>query len=111
MTARAVFKIKTGDRGPSVEATLLQIREGVEQAIDLTAAQDVLFLMNSEPPLSAAAVVVDAESGAVRYDWANGDTDAPGQFRAEFEITWTDGRKQTVPNGSYISVYITEDLN
>jgi hypothetical protein len=37
-------------------------------------------------------------------------TSEAGQFDAEFEIEWDDGRKQTVPNRGYLKIYIDEDL-
>lgn len=104
----AVFYIKRGDRGPSVEATLLG-PDPDREPIVLTNASAVRFKM--EPSLDEAAVIVSAAEGTVRYDWAASQTDTAGKFKAEFEIEWNDGRLQTVPNRGYIAVYITEDLD
>lgn len=106
-----VFYIKRGDTAPAVEATLRQpgTAEGLPGApIDLTAATTVRFLM--EGGVADDAVIVDAAGGQVRYDWQPGETDVAGTHDAEFEITWGDGRKQTVPNGEYIKVVIAADL-
>jgi hypothetical protein len=60
----SVFYIKRGDRGPSLEVTL-QNPGGT--AIDLTNATGVTFRMTSSTPVDAAATIVDAAAGAVRY--------------------------------------------
>jgi BppU N-terminal domain len=102
------FYIKTGDRAPSLEAVL---RDPDDNPIDLTDADEVRFKMNTSPPMDEVAIVDDATAGLVHYGWKTGETDVAGFFRAEFEITWNDTRKQTVPNKDYIHVYIAEDLD
>jgi hypothetical protein len=101
-----VFYIKTGDTAPSIEATLSI--EG--EAINLTNATGVKFKVPGLG-IDAAATVVTAAAGIVRYDWGATDADVAGVFDAEFEITWTGGGVQTVPNKGYIKVYVTEDLD
>jgi hypothetical protein len=105
-----LFYIKRGDQLPSVEATLREPAAPGQlgAAIDLTGASAVKFLCSNG--VDAAAVIVDALGGQVRYDWGTNETDVDGTFDGEFEIAWGDGRKQTVPNGDYIKVIIAADL-
>lgn len=110
--ALTTFYIKQGDRLPPVEAAL-QRADGT--AVTLAGAT-VKFLMRVRGTVApvvvdAAAVVVDAGTGQVRYDWADGDTATVGDYDAEFEVTVTaSGKKQTVPNNGYLRVKVRDDI-
>jgi hypothetical protein len=58
----------------------------------------------------AAATVVDATTGSVRYNWQAADTANAGAFQAEFEVTYSDDSVETFPNDGYIPVIITDDV-
>lgn len=60
--------------------------------------------------VDAAASIVSAAAGTVKYDWQAEDTDASGWFRAEWEVTFSDGTIRTFPNPGYTNVLITGDL-
>lgn len=60
--------------------------------------------------VSRAAHIEDAEAGEVWVVWAPGETDTAGIYRAEFEVTYQDGRRETFPNKGYISLLIQDDL-
>lgn len=102
----ADFTLKSHDRLPSIQATL---------SSDLTDATGVDFIMRPASggavKVNAAAVVVDATEGIVRYDWLAADTDTPGQFQAEWEVTWTGGKKQTFPTLTYHTIDVLADLD
>lgn len=102
-----VFYIKTGDTAPSIEAVLSV--EGV--VIDLTNATAVRFKVAGLAIDEPAVVEDPPTAGRVRYDWATDDANQVGVFDAEFEITWTGGGIQTVPNRDYIKIYVTADLD
>lgn len=107
--------IKQNDTQPSISATLTE--DGV--AVDITGAT-VTFVMrpratrcqpaSGAPKVEAAAVVVNAAAGQVRYDWAVGDTDTEGQFDAEFKVTLA-GATTTYPSQNYIPVVVVKDLS
>ena len=106
------FKIRQNDRKEPLARTL---QDSLGAAVDLTGAT-VKFLMRKKREATAplkvnvAAVVVAAASGQVRYDWAAGDTDTVGTYKAEFEVTFADGRKQSFPNSGYLLVLVTQEL-
>lgn len=107
--------IKQHDTQPSISATLTE--DGV--AVDITGAT-VTFVMRprlcrhevpaASPKVEAAAVVVDAATGQVRYDWAVGDTDTEGQFDAEFKVSIA-GAVTTYPSSGYLPIVISKDLS
>lgn len=107
-----VYTIKRGDTAPSLRATLLQ---GNKAVIDLTDCS-VAFHMrpargqSAGGSVSGPARIVTAARGQVAYDWRDGDTDIQGLFRGEFEITFGDGSRQTIPSDGYIDIEVLGDL-
>lgn len=106
----SAFIIKQGDTSPSIAYQLYK-PDGV--TVEVLTGSTVKFVMASEDSIGTAkvkadAVVVDALTGEVRYDWATGDTDTFGGFVAEWEVTRADGSIETFPNGGYVSVAIIQ---
>lgn len=104
------FIIKQGDTSPSIAYTLYR-PDGV--TAEILTGSTVKFVMASEDSIGTAkvkadAVVVDAITGEVRYDWATGDTDTFGGFVAEWEVTRADGSIETFPNGGYVPIAIIQ---
>lgn len=100
------IKMKSDDLLPPVEATL---KEANGTAIDLSTYNSVNFTMENESGsvvVNAAATIVDATNGEVRYEWQSGDTDAPGVYKAEFVLTDPNGNELTIPSEDYIDVHI-----
>jgi hypothetical protein len=108
--ATTTHHMKTGDLEPSIAATLTYSDGTV---VDLTAATTPRFLMRAHRAaaltVDGTATVVNAAAGTVRYDWASGDTDTAGLYRAEWEFS-IGGKKMTVPNDGYLYVVIRDDL-
>ncbi|MGF6861934.1 hypothetical protein ABIE69_002508 [Rhodobacteraceae bacterium MBR-64] len=50
----------------------------------------------------------DVTDGAVQYDWAAGDTDTPGNLKAEYELRWPDGRCAAFPGLGFITVSVSD---
>lgn len=109
----ADFQIKAHDRKPSLAVTLTA--GGVP--LDLTNATTIDFIMKNKAVPGTikvnapAAIVAPATSGKVRYDWLAADTDTAGEYQAEFEIHWSDGKPQTAPTDSYITIDVLADLD
>lgn len=110
----ADFSIKAHDRLPSIRAQLMT--ESDELPVDLTGASGVRFIMTtavgSASKVSAVAVIESPPTlGIVRYDWVAADTDTPGKYLGEWEVTWVGGKKQTFPTGSYHTIEVLADLD
>jgi hypothetical protein len=99
--------IKQGDTKPLV-ATLTDAKGPVNLA-----GCSVQFRMKSRvagqghAPIAGACTVlqyVDVDSGRIKergqvqYDWGVGQTDVPGLYGLEFDVTFPDATTQTFPN-------------
>ncbi len=103
----ADFTIKRGDRRPILEATL----SDESGPINLTSAVSVTLLLKSGlTTVSGVCAIVSAAAGTVSYTWGATDTLIVGEYDAEFEILWSTGIVETVPNDSYFSVSFVQDL-
>lgn len=105
------FEIRAGDRLPIIAATITDGRPEPDypfgRPISLVGASARFIMRRLDgrtPLLDAPAQVTDAAGGKVAYAWAAGDTATPGAYLAEWQITFADGRRLTVPNGSGITV-------
>jgi hypothetical protein len=110
------FSIKNGDTAPAYVVDLQDDVDSTPVAINLTSATSVTFKMRltgttGAPAITQAMTVTDAANGRVTYEWQTGDTDTPGTYDAEFEILWTDGTIETVPNDGYLTIIVTDDLD
>lgn len=104
------FYIKEGDTSPPIVAIL---KDATGTVVDLTGTTIRFIMTNkstSERVVDAAADIVDAVNGRVRYLWVAPDTDVPANYKAEFEVLWLDGTFETFPNSTYIAVKVVADL-
>ncbi|MBL3569934.1 hypothetical protein BV509_01115 [Rhodovulum sulfidophilum] len=105
------FVIKRGDTSPGLEYQLSVYEPGSA----VLAGASARFLMqpyrDASAPLTvdAPAAIHDVD-GIVRYAWVEGDTGTAGTYRAEVEITWPDGTRETFPAAGWLEIRITEDL-
>ena len=115
------FIIKEGDTQPSLSATL----SDENGPIAIPGGATVKFVMRGDPEsggccgsasstppalvVNAPAVIVNAPNGVVRYDWAVGDTAAPGNYAGEFKVT-LGSLVTTYPSEGYIPITINPDL-
>lgn len=104
------FWMKQNDTLPSIEATL---RDGSGAIIDLTDST-VRFHMRGKSEriakVDSPAVIVDPTAGTVRYDWSPEDTDTPGDYQFEWQVTYDDGPIVTCPNIGYNTLLIASEL-
>lgn len=114
----ADWSMKQHDHRPSIQATLSAdlspagttvnfiMRPTLSGAVKVNAAAVIVGTRIITPVTGDPYTVTD-----VRYDWATGDTDTAGQFQAEWQVTWTGGKKQTFPTETYHSLEILADLD
>jgi hypothetical protein len=112
----ADFSLKAHDLLPYIEATLSTGPTPANQTpVNLTTAVGVKFIMTAKtsgtPKVEAAAQIISATGGIVRYNWIAGDTAVVGSYQAEWEVTWPGAKPQTFPKDSYHSIDIVADLN
>jgi 5-hydroxyisourate hydrolase-like protein (transthyretin family) len=110
------FSIKNGDTSPAYVVDLQDDVDSTPAAIDLTDADTVTFKMRltgttGAPVIDELMDITTPASGRVTYEWAVGDTAETGTYDVEFEIGWSDGTVETVPNSGYMTVIVTDDLD
>lgn len=103
--------LKRHDTWPPLQATL----SDQNGPIDLTNASTVHVIMKGTTALIDGACTIDANQtstgmGQVTYTWAIGDTAITDTYQVEFEIVWAAGGIETIPNDSYRSIQIINDL-
>ena len=101
--------LKRGDTRHAIKAIL---KNAQGNPVDLTDCS-VSFHMappGRPPTISRQVDIHDAEGGEVWVVFAPGETDVSGVYRAEFRVTYGDGRKETFPNDGYINIQILSDL-
>lgn len=78
-----------GDTAPSITGTLTNISEA-----DLAAASAVRFQMRLltefRYTVDGVATVTSAAAKEVRYDWAAGDLDTPGDYASRWLVVFAD---------------------
>ena len=109
----AVYRITEGDTKPDLEA---QLTEG-QTASDITGNTSVTFTMRRQnigtvKVNAAAAVVDDASTGLVHYEWTSNDTDEPGIYEGKFQVNFSGGNRASYPSdvGEYILVIVQDDV-
>lgn len=107
----ATFIMKQNDTSPSIEATLTDINGTAINLNDASVRFHMKNLSNNAVVVDAAATIVTAASGIVRYDWQSADTTKAGIYSCEFEVTYSDASIETFPNDEQIIVSIEGELN
>lgn len=94
-----------GDTAPSVTGT---IKKSDGTARDLTTATEVRFQMRKPDDqrytVDAEANIVTPLAGRVSYDWGANDLSVPGEYIAQWQITWSDGKIQTTKPPNTLTV-------
>ena len=101
--------IKRGDARSAIKATLI---EADGSGADLSGAT-VRFIAADycgKVLIDRRAQILDALGGQVLVVLEAADVGVAGTYRAEFEVTYSDGRKQTYPNNCYLTIEILPDL-
>lgn len=110
------FLIKQNDERPLFVVALKDnYGETDEAAVDLTAATGVVFNMRQAGGTTikisrSPGTITNAATGEVTYIWGTADTDTVGDYEAEIEVAWNDGKPETFPNNGYWDITITDDI-
>ena len=107
------FRIKRNDTKPYLAA---QIQDSTGSAVDLTSTSAIYFNLSTNdntytPVFSGLATITGSDTGNVEYRWTSANTNRSGLYLGEFEVTFTDSSKLTVPADHSFSVNIFEDYN
>ena len=114
----ADLSIKRGDTYPPLRAQLTErdptsVDPRARRAISLSGATSVAFRAKSRDErrsFGGPCVVTDAPNGWVEWTLDPAFTQIYDFFYGEFEIVWTSGGSQTVPNDGYFEIEIVKDL-
>jgi hypothetical protein len=109
----ADYTLKQNDTWPPLR---IQLKEGTPTApMDLTDAVSVtLHLVKQDKSVRIATDPCDIPEptdGWIEWTPNEGDTAFVGVYDAEADIDWGDGKRQTVPNSSYLTVEILASLD
>ena len=104
------FYVKQNDTSPSMLATLQDANGNAVGVVGASVRFHMRAIGSTNATVDAAAVIVDAANGIVRYDWDAADTATVGSYQAEFEVTYADASVETFPNDGFIRVKITDDV-
>lgn len=105
---------KRNDTGPPI--TIACLDGNTPQ--DLTGATSAKFLMgkidangvSTITTQGAMTFAADRTTGQVTYDWGATDLNTTGEYKAEVEITWANGDKQTFPSEGYLTIIVVADV-
>ena len=103
------FYIKQNDTSPTIRATL----KGSGGTTLNLSNSSVYFRMkrtSGDTLIEGSAEIFDPAEGVVEYSWVSGDTSIAGSYKAEFELTYSDGKVETFPNTGSIVVYIQPEI-
>lgn len=109
------FAITQNTTAPSLEVTLtdalgpVPLVAAVGVTFDMRTADGVTIRINGQP-----ATIVNASTGAVRYDWQAGDTALTGTYHGKFTVTWSSGKTTAFPTdlsgtNNFIVITIVDD--
>lgn len=104
------FYIRQNDTSPALSATLTDYDDN---PINLTGASVKIHVkdLSGVSKVNASCVVTNAPEGLVSYAWNSSDTDTPGTYYLEFEVTYSDTSIETFPNKGNLSIVVTKELS
>ena len=104
------FSLKVNDTGPNV-AIVCSFSDGSVQSLVGAAGTFAMWKDGNPTTLkindAAASIVNTGSSGGILYAWQAADTNAAGDYMAEFHVTTAGGKKVTFPNNGYIRIQIS----
>jgi hypothetical protein len=99
------FEIGQNDRRPLFVVVLKDnFGEVGETVVNLTTAGTAYFNMRAASGGAVkvsrgTATISNAAGGEITYNWGTADTNTAGDYEAEVEVLWNDGKPETFPGG------------
>ena len=94
----APFTFTSGNTKPYFSIKV--VNDLTNAAVDLSGATVALYFREANARTAkvsgASCTVTDAPNGLVEYRWASTDLDVPGIYQADFRVTHSDGKIQSV---------------
>lgn len=104
------FFIKQNDTSPSIRATLKGSDGSAINLNNATAVFKMSPMAGGNLTVDASADIFDPSEGVIEYLWTADDTSESGSYRAEIEVTYSDGKVESFPNSGFIRVEINSDI-
>ena len=109
----ADFYWKQHDTAPAIQFAFTDLNGNVPPG-SLTGATVKFFMKaagSGTLKINGTATIVNSASWLFGYQPVVGDTDTAGDYEGEFQVTYSDGTKQTFPDPGYLDILITADLD
>ena len=120
--AATVVYMKRHDTRPFLDVQLKDV-DGNGLDVSETVCDEIKFTMKESDSSTVVASGLctrlpatdqsqfNGYDGKVRYSWVAADTATAGEFLGEFQITYTDETKLTVPTSGTLAIVILEDYD
>ena len=84
-----------GDTAPPITGQILLASTGLPRALSGVVKFQMRKADDRRYTVDAVAEITDAPNGRVRYVWGANDLGVPGEYVAQWQIAWADGKIQT----------------
>lgn len=103
-----LFEIKENDTSPGFR---LQLNLSDEQTLEGASVRFHMARADGTLKVNSVGRVVSIADEQIEYLWSENDTTEAGNFKSEFEVTFSDGSVETFPNNRYLRVRIYRELD
>lgn len=93
-----------GNTAPSISGVITDINGAVVPLTGATVKFQMRLLYERRFAVDATAVIVNATTGSVRYDWAAADLANAGEYQSQWQTTNSGGTIQTTTPANTITV-------
>ena len=107
------YFVSRNDTAPAVVDTL---QDYLGVAVNLTGATVRFHMTDRYGATKVNALATGPSGGAldttgqVQYQWVAADTDTAGEYLAEWQVTFQNGKVETWPDNDHATVFVTADL-
>ena len=114
--AENIFIIKRNDTLPALQICLIDRGcLGGKEPYSLSGVTGVTFTMANNcgdyKIFAKTAQITSYSAGTIQYNWEAVDTNESGDFLGEFQLSYSDGNRMSVPQSGQINIKINKDVN